>query len=53
MFPVLVFMYARLAIVEEREMVREFGDEYTRYAARTPRFIPKLGSAEADRKNAA
>ncbi len=45
MFPVLVFMYARLAIVEEREMVRQFGDEYTRYAARTPRFVPKLGSA--------
>ena len=45
MFPVLLLMYARLAIVEEREMLRQFGDEYTRYAARTPRFIPKPGSA--------
>ena len=45
MFPILVLMYARLAIVEEREMVQQFGDEYTRCAARTPRFIPKFGSA--------
>ena len=44
MFPILVLMYARLAIVEEREMAKQFGDEYTRYAARTPRFVPKLGS---------
>lgn len=44
MFPVLLLMYARLAVVEEREMARQFGDEYTRYAARTPRFIPRLGS---------
>jgi methanethiol S-methyltransferase len=45
MFPVLVLMYARLAVIEEREMQRQFGDEYTSYAARTPRFIPKLGPA--------
>ena len=49
MFPVLVLMYARLAVVEEREMLREFGDEYERYAANTPRFIPKFGSADANR----
>ena len=45
MFPILVLMYARLAIVEEREMMKQFGDEYTRYAARTPRFVPTLGSS--------
>jgi protein-S-isoprenylcysteine O-methyltransferase Ste14 len=50
MFPVLLLMYARLSIVEEREMARQFGDEYTRYAANTPRFIPRLASAPAASK---
>jgi protein-S-isoprenylcysteine O-methyltransferase Ste14 len=53
MFPVLVLMYARLAVVEEREMRRQFDDEYARYAADTPRFIPRLGSAAARRGKAA
>jgi protein-S-isoprenylcysteine O-methyltransferase Ste14 len=42
MFPVLVFMYTRLAISEEREMRAQFGPEYDDYAGRTPRFIPRL-----------
>lgn len=41
MFPVLVTMYIRLARSEEREVEREFGTAYRRYAARTPAFIPK------------
>ena len=45
MFPVLVFMYTRLAIGEEREMRAQFGAEYDEYAARTPRFIPHLFEA--------
>jgi protein-S-isoprenylcysteine O-methyltransferase Ste14 len=53
MFPILVLMYARLAVVEEREMRRHFGDEYERYAERTPRFIPNLGSSGANRSKAA
>lgn len=40
MFPVLVFMYVRLARIEEREAEARFGDEYRRYAARTPAFLP-------------
>ncbi|MFZ5874904.1 MAG: methyltransferase family protein [Nitrospirota bacterium] len=44
MFPALVTMYVRLALREEREVVAEFGEEYVRYAARTPRFFPRLGS---------
>ncbi len=44
MFPVLVYMYVRLARREEREVAAEFGDEYARYAARTPRFVPRVGS---------
>jgi methanethiol S-methyltransferase len=42
MFPVLVFMYGRLATKEENEMAARFGAQYESYAARTPRFIPKL-----------
>ncbi len=40
MFPVLVFMYVRLALREEREATAEFGQEYEAYAQRTPRWIP-------------
>ena len=47
MFPVLVTMYARLARTEEREVEQEFGDEYRRYAAVTPAFIPRWGRAPA------
>lgn len=44
MFPVLVVMYWRLSLTEERSAEAEFGDEYRRYAARTPRFVPRFGS---------
>ncbi len=42
MFPVLVFMYWRLALREERDAEAEFGEVYKRYAENTPRFIPKI-----------
>jgi protein-S-isoprenylcysteine O-methyltransferase Ste14 len=42
MFPVLVVMYGRLALHEEAEMRARFGDAFDRYAARTPRFVPRL-----------
>ena len=44
MFPVLMFMYWRLALREEREVEAELGEAYRRYAAQVPRFIPKWGS---------
>ncbi|MGE3476061.1 MAG: isoprenylcysteine carboxylmethyltransferase family protein [Rhodospirillaceae bacterium] len=44
MFPVLVIMYVRLALREEKDAQREFGQEYERWAAVTPRFFPKLGA---------
>jgi protein-S-isoprenylcysteine O-methyltransferase Ste14 len=47
MFPVLVGMYAWLSRREESDMERMFGEEYRRYAARTPRFLPRL-SGDAD-----
>ena len=42
MFPVLLVMYGRLAVVEERDMHREFGAAYDAYAQTTPRFIPRF-----------
>lgn len=42
MFPVLVFMYVRLSRHEEQGAAHEFGEQYTRYAARTPAFLPRL-----------
>lgn len=44
MFPLLVFMYVRLAWREERKALTEFGEAYERYAARVPGFIPRLES---------
>ena len=40
MFPILLVMYARLAVTEEAEMRKQFGAEFDAYAARTPRFLP-------------
>ena len=42
MFPILLVMYARLAVSEEAEMRAQFGEAFERYAARTPRFIPRF-----------
>ena len=42
MFPILLVMYARLALTEEAEMQQQFGAEFDAYAARTPRFFPRL-----------
>lgn len=42
MFPILLVMYARLAITEEAEMRKRFGDVFEKYAQSTPRFIPHL-----------
>jgi protein-S-isoprenylcysteine O-methyltransferase Ste14 len=42
MFPVLVFMYARLALNEERQADAEFGKAWRDYAVHTRRFLPRL-----------
>ena len=49
MFPVLVVVYRRLAIREEREVRAEFGGLYDDYARQVPRFIPSLRRAEPRR----
>ncbi len=47
MFPILVTMYVRLARREEKDALAEFGEEYARYAAHTPAFLPRLLPAES------
>jgi protein-S-isoprenylcysteine O-methyltransferase Ste14 len=44
MFPVLVWMYVRLARQEEREALQQFGEVYRRYSDRVPPFIPDIGA---------
>ena len=41
MFPVLVWMYVRLARSEEQEAIVAFGDAYRQYARSVPAFIPR------------
>ena len=48
MFPGLVVMYLRLARREEREVLAAFGSAYARYAAHTPRFVPRLSGVHGD-----
>lgn len=42
MFEVLLVMYGRLAVSEEADMRTQFGEAFERYAAQTPRFIPRF-----------
>ena len=44
MYPILVIMYALLGKREERDMLAQFGDEYSRYMQSVPAFIPNFGS---------
>jgi protein-S-isoprenylcysteine O-methyltransferase Ste14 len=41
MFPVLTYMYVRLARREERQSLAIFGSTYQRYMSHTPAFIPR------------
>ena len=43
LFPVIVVVYVRLALREEKKVIAEFGDAYLSYKAKTPGFIPKWG----------
>ncbi len=42
LFPILVFMYARLARIEEKEMEEIFTNTYKNYAKKTPAFFPRV-----------
>lgn len=43
MLPLLLVMYWRLALTEEREAQATFGDAWRHYASGVPAFIPRLG----------
>lgn len=42
MFPILVYVYIRLARSEEQDAIEEFGTTYLQYRDRTPGFIPSF-----------
>lgn len=48
MFPALAYMYYRLALREERDSREAFGEAWDEYAARTPRFFPRIDSPPGD-----
>lgn len=47
MFPILVYLYVRLARREEEEVAGEFGAAFEAYCRSTPAFIPRLGYSPA------
>lgn len=42
MFPILLYMYVRLARAEEKEVYAEFDAEYAKYAEHVPAFFPRF-----------
>ena len=44
MFPILVYMYVRLAHSEERDALAEFGEQYRSYMRSVPAFFPELST---------
>ena len=51
MFPILVVVYVRLANKEEEKVIREFGEEYLLYMAKTPAWLPKFSNKEKGKNN--
>lgn len=49
MFPVLVWMYVRLAKREEQDAISFFGDDYRRYMQAVPAFIPCFSTPESNK----
>lgn len=45
MFPLLVFMYWRLARREERDALAEFGETYRNYMRDVPAFLPRFSGS--------
>jgi protein-S-isoprenylcysteine O-methyltransferase Ste14 len=42
MWPILAFLYYRLAKEEEKQMQQKFKQEYTEYKTKVPMFLPKI-----------
>lgn len=43
LFPVITWVYVRLARREEEQMIQQFGERYLAYQQRVPAFFPKWG----------
>ena len=41
LFPLIVFVYIRLAYTEERKMLEQFGERYRGYRKQVPMFLPR------------
>ncbi|WP_339864791.1 isoprenylcysteine carboxylmethyltransferase family protein [Paremcibacter congregatus] len=46
LFPILTYMYIRLAKREEKDSKNRFGKAWNNYAAKVPAFIPNFSSAQ-------
>ena len=46
MYPILIWVYTRLAAAEERDSLSRFGEDYRCYMDRVPRFLPRRNRAE-------
>lgn len=42
LWPFVLWMYYRLARQEEKDVLKQFPEEYRRYMSRTPMFLPRL-----------
>lgn len=47
MWPVLMFVYYRLAMREEKDLAEQFGKDFIQYKNRVPAFIPRIGERRA------
>lgn len=52
LFPLLTYMYIRLAKSEEKDSKERFGKAWDDYAAHVPAFIPKFSSSSSPKKGA-
>jgi len=43
MWPILIFAYYKLAMREERDVEKQFGQEFLEYKKKVPAFIPRFG----------
>lgn len=43
LFPVIVLVYTWLALREEQQVLKEFGESYRAYQLQVPMFIPRWG----------
>jgi len=48
MFPLLLFMYWRLSVREERDALAEFGEAYRTYMREVPAFLPRFSGQGAN-----